>query len=242
MKDDKSNSGNCNSGNYNSGDRNSGNCNSGNYNSGDRNSGNRNSGHYNSGHYNSGNCNSGDYNSGNYNSGHYNSGNGNSGNRNSGNGNSGHYNSGNCNSGDYNSGNRNSGFFCTETPNPRFFDKESSLTWGEIDIPYVELPTCCTWIPSENMSETEKQEFPNHETLGGYLRSSPMPLTVSFPIGWAKLSPGDQQKFLNLPNFDADKFLQITGVDVRNQEEKPENPPQEMVINGVKYVLAGDQS
>jgi len=181
--------------------------NSGNFNIGDRNSGNRNSGNFNSGDFNSGNCNSGSCNSGGCNSGNFNSGNRNSGNRNSG----------SCNSGSCNSGNFNSGFFCTETPPVMFFDRPSSLTHAQAlnVIPFIDLPIGTTWVESDAMTADEKSSNPQHTTIGGFLRAHNLPIRQAFPQAWAKLSNEERAKWLSLPNFDAEKFLAITGVDVR---------------------------
>ena len=179
--------------------------------------------------------NSGDSNSGYSNSGNGNSGNWNSGYRNSGYRNSGDSNSGNWNSGKWNSGNWNSGNFCTGTPSPTFFDKPTSLTWEDANkiVPTIDLPCCCEWIPVAKMTDEEKASFPFYTTIGGFLRSSPIPIRESFPIAWAKLSDDEKKKWLALPNFDADKFFKITGVDVREPES-----PNELVVNGVRYVKA----
>ena len=210
--------------------------NSGAYNSGDRNSGHYNSGNYNSGNYNSGNYNSGNYNSGNYNSGTYNSGTYNSGNYNSGNCNSGDYNSGN-----YNSGNYNSGYFCTSDPPVTFFDERWSGSHAEAVslIPYLDIPVCCEWVPTESMTESEKSENPNYATIGGYLKSNPLPLIEAFPKAWEAASEETKQGFLSLPNFDAEKFLQITGVDVRevDSEECEVVEVNEITLNGQRYLL-----
>ena len=234
------NSGNRNSGYYNSGYYNSGNYNSGNYNSGYYNSGNYNSGHYNSGHRNSGHCNSGHYNSGHYNSGFCNSGYRNSGYRNSGHYNSGHCNSGNYNSGFYNSGHYNSGFFCVNDAPVTFFDHSWSGSREEAMelIPDIDLPVCCEWIASSEMSDEEKSSFPNHVTIGGYLKSNPMPLTDSFPIAWSKLTDDEKSQWTSLPNFDAEKFLKITGVDVRQAVVVETSPQYEKAtIMGQDYWL-----
>lgn len=205
-----------NSGVYNRGDHNSGNWNLGNHNSGhcnynDRNSGNWNSGHHNSGSNNSGHHNSGNNNSGNHNSGHYNSGNNNSGDHNSGNHNSGHY-----NSGDY-----NSGFFCTGNATPTFFDQPVDMTWEEARklIPQIDLPVGSSFVFSSEMTDTEKRENPNHTEEGGYLRVLTKDLKEAFPQAWEQLSDRVKQRFLNLPNFDAKKFYEITGVDVSTDKE-----------------------
>ena len=225
----------------NSGNRNSGHCNSGDYNSGDYNSGNRNSGDYNSGNRNSGNRNSGDFNSGDFNSGDCTSGDCNSGNRNSGDYNSGNYNSGNRNSGHYNSGDCNSGHFCTETPKPMFFDRPVDMTWEEAiaTVPIIDLPVGCRWVNSDEMTDEEKAANPNHTALGGYLKMLEKDFRVAFPQWWQRAKPAERQQFLDLPNFDAEKFLKITGVDVRELESKEKKVvPSEVVIDGRRYVLA----
>ena len=206
-----SNSGNSNSGYSNSGYRNSGDRNSGDRNSGDSNSGDRNSGDRNSGDSNSGNRNSGDRNSGDSNSGYSNSGNSNSGYRNSGN-----WNSGNRNSGDSNSGYRNSGAFCTDAnPELYLFNKPSGIKvkdWEnhnaiQIMNSHLELTM---WVPQNMMTEEEKKAHPKYETAAGYLK------TISIKEAWANmwhnLSDSKKQIFLNLPNFDASIFEEITGI------------------------------
>ena len=225
------NSGNRNSGLRNSGNRNSGDWNSGNCNSGDWNSGNCNSGDWNSGDRNSGNCNSGDWNSGNCNSGLRNSGNRNSGDWNSGNCNSGDWNSGNCNSGDWNSGDRNSGScnsgdwnmtsnavgcFNTEQQKLKFFDKETDMTFGQwlmSDAKYLLeqidfRPT--EWIYSKDMTDEEKAAHPEHGTTGGYLKLCDRKVHCT---KWCNgLSDEEKNIIRSIPNFDAEKFYQITGI------------------------------
>jgi hypothetical protein len=217
------NSGDCNSGNRNSGDWNSGDWNSGNRNSGNRNSGDWNSGNRNSGDWNSGNRNSGDFNSGDCNSGDWNSGNRNSGNRNSGNRNSGNRNSGDWNSGDWNSGDWNKasnvvGCFNTENQKLRFFDKETDMTFEQ----WRNSEACwlmnridfrpADWIWSNEMSDAEKAEHPEHETTGGYLKIRDN--TDCCKEWWNGLNQREKQVIMSIPNFDADKFFKITGVKV----------------------------
>jgi hypothetical protein len=211
------NSGNWNSGNWNSGNRNSGNWNSGYWNSGDRNSGNRNSGDRNSGNWNSGNWNSGNWNSGNRNSGNWNSGNWNSGNWNSGNRNSGNWNSGYRNSGDSNSGYRNSGAFCTDNdPVMILFNKPTKMTVREwesteaCNLMYNIEPNI--WVPENMMSKEEKEANPKWETTGGYLKAIPM--HEAWANFWHNLTDKNKKVFTSLPNFDADLFKEITGIEV----------------------------
>ena len=230
----KENTGLSNSGNNNSGNRNSGDCNSGNQNSGDCNSGNRNSGDYNSGD-----CDSGDHNSGYNNSGDRNSGNNNSGNRNSGNCNSGDHNkgyrnSGDWNSGDFNSGNHNSGnhnsgewnttdhsngCFNTEEPKIFLFNKPSNWTyrdWLNSDARYLlnRIPRDADdWIWSDTMTDEEKEQHPDYEVVGGYLKS--LDESECRQSWWNSLSEKDKDTIKAIPNFDEEIFEKCTGIKIQ---------------------------
>ena len=214
------NSGNFNSGSYNSGNYNSGNCNSGNYNSGSYNSGYRNSGNYNSGNYNSGDYNSGDRNSGNYNSGYRNSGDRNSGNYNNGDYNSGYRNSGNCNSGDYNSGDYNScdyssGLFCTQDPKVKIFDIETDMTMKEViqtdwyRMLFKYLIDLTKWI---EYTDEEKQSDKDKDLIGGYLKT--YTYKEACKNWWDKYTDEERAVIMSMPNFNKEKFKQITGIEV----------------------------
>jgi len=177
-------------------------------NKGDWNSGDWNSGDYNSGNKNSGNRNSGDRNSGNGNLGNDNSGNWNPGHFNSGNWNPGHFNSGNWNPGNY-----NSGYLCTKTPKIRIFDQETDQI--TIDFPTWFYFKLTIWIESAVMSNEEKQNNPQYEVTGGYLRK--LSYKEAWRISWDKASMEDRAKTLTLPNWDNEKFLQISGINVEKE-------------------------
>ena len=184
---------------------NSGNYNSGNYNSGYRNSGNRNSGNYNSGYRNSGYRNSGNYNSGNYNSGNYNSG---------------YYNSGEYNSGDYNSGYFNScdyssGLFCTQAPKVKIFDIETDMTMKEVvqtdwyRMLFKYLINLTKWI---EYTDEEKQSDKDKDLIGGYLKT--YTYKEACKNWWNEYTDKEKAVIMSMPNFDKDKFKQITGIEV----------------------------
>ena len=215
-----SNSGKDNTGIINSGYGNSGDRNSGNGNSGNGNSGNRNSGDGNSGYGNSGDRNSGDGNSGNGNSGNRNSGDWNSGDRNSGYGNSGYRNSGDGNSGNRNSGYGNSGdflygVFCTVAPHIQMFNKDSNMTLKDfINSEYYNALTngifpLTEWV---KYTEEEKANDKAKELIGGYLKTN----TMKYAWGkwWESLSDVDKAIIKDIPNFDAELFREITGIEV----------------------------
>jgi hypothetical protein len=212
----------------NTGDNNSGNWNSGNRNSGDSNSGNWNSGNRNSGVWNSGDSNSGNWNSGNRNSGNWNSGYGNSGD-----GNSGNWNSGNRNSGYGNSTSRETGIFNTTPGTLRIFNKPTDLKWEDIDHPDFDEFYLNKWIPESDMTDEEKKAEPKFHVRQGYLK------TFTWHEAWANYwrdsHEEEKQKVLNLPNFDAEIFKEITGIDVEVAEK-----PNTIEIGGTVYEVTDE--
>lgn len=180
------NSGEFNAGNYNSGDYNSGRCNSGDYNTGDCNTGNRNTGDCNTGKYNTGNRNTGNCNTGSYNSGNYNTGW-----RNSGNCNSGQHNSGNDNAGLYNSGNYNSGHYNSGDYNSGIFNT---------DEPYMRAFDKPTDIRYSDFIDSIPFDF----------------FDLCDRIARKELDLLDIARIKGLPNFDAEIFKEITGIDLKD--------------------------
>ena len=198
---------------------NSGNRNTGNFNTGNFNSGNYNTGNFNSGNRNTGNFNSGNYNSGNRNSGNRNSGNFNSGNRNSGNRNSGDYNSGDYNSGNFNTGNFNSGFFNSNEPNVRMFNKDTKLKKDDINIPSWCYFNLTVWVSHDTATEEDKEVHKKEiETCGGFLKT--LEYKEAWKLAYDKTNDKEKIQLFNLPNFDADIFKEISGIDVRTDYKK----------------------
>ena len=151
------------------------------------------------------------------NTGNRNTGNCNTGNWNTGNRNTGNWNTGNCNTGDCNTGNRNTGYFSTITPKLTLFEKPTDMTAEEINkIPGVMLLNWHYennwWIYSQNMTDEEKAEHPEHETLGGYLKS--IPFKNACVLMWRNLTHEEKETVKAIPNFDADIFYRITGIKV----------------------------
>jgi len=191
------------------------------------------------------NCNTGNRNTGNSNTGNRNTGNRNTGNRNTGNRNTGNRNTGNSNTGDWNTGNRNTGYFCEEDGPVMFFDLPCEMTREQAAdaIPWVDLPIGAVWVDRAQMTDEEVAINPNCDRLGGYLKSRAIPIVEAMPMVWANLNIEAKRRFLDLPNFDADKFMRITGVDVRQdadlfpQTDAHADPPKTIVIDGVTYRL-----
>ena len=211
---------------------NTGENNTGNRNSGNSNSGNSNSGDWNSGYRNSGYRNSGDWNSGNGNSGNSNSGNRNSGNSNSGDWNSGYRNSGYRNSGNRNSGDRNSGDFNSTTPDTiRCFNKDVDReTWEQADKPqFIYNVNPNIWVDESDMTDDEKKEFSKFHDRGGYLKT--IEYKEAWKIAWDEASEEDKTLLSKLPNFDADVFEEITGINVK------ESSAEEFTVGEIEKLL-----
>ena len=172
------------------------------------------------GNGNSGNCNRGDWNSGDCNSGDCNSGKRNSGDWNSGNMNSGNMNSGDCNSGDNNSGDWNkcdgsNGIFCTEEPTIRIFDKDTDMTLNEFRkskygkaLRSVKLKLT-EWI---KYTEEEMEEDKNKRLIGGYLKE--YSYKEACANWWIELTEENREIIKSIPNFDKEKFYEITGINI----------------------------
>ena len=156
-------------------------------------------------------------------SGLCNSGDWNSGNRNSGNRNSGDWNSGNRNSGDWNKTSFSSGVFNTYEAKILMFNKPSDWTFrdwlnskarfllNQIKHDLLER----VW--SENMTDAEKEQHPEHTTTGGYLKI--LDESECGQKWWDSLSYDDKMVIASLPNFDVKIFEEITGIKVGGNDE-----------------------
>ena len=210
----------------------------------DTNTGNRNAGNRNAGHYNTGNWNTGHRNTGDRNTGHRNTGDRNTGDRNTGDRNTGHQNTGNWNTGDWNTGDRNTGYWNTGDWNTGFFntttpEKVRVFDGSEVDRQafldacptWLFTPAPTTWVSEREMTDQEKIDNPTFHTCGGYLR------TNDWGEAWRKAyeqaSAEDVQKVRDLPGFNAEVFLKITGLDLRKSKD---SKPLEVMIDGVAYV------
>ena len=128
------------------------------------------------------------------------------------NGNTGLFNSGNRNSGDWNSGDWNScngsnGVFCNqEDKDIRIFNKSSGMSLQEFRrSKYYEALT------SEDIELTYWDEKNGKLKYRNYKDAC--------AIWWSKLTEENKKIIQQIPNFDPDVFLDITGIDVREDNE-----------------------
>ena len=139
------------------------------------------------------------------------------GNRNSGDWNSGDWNSGNRNSGNWNSTDFSTGFFNSAEQPLYAFNKPLDISRNEFNANLAVKAMNWKfennwWIYSNNMSEDEKAEHPEHETTGGYLKIVDFKTACS--IMWDNLTDDEKEAVRDIPNFDANVFEEITGIKV----------------------------
>lgn len=123
-----------------------------------------------------------------------------------------------CNSGDWNKASQTMGCFNTESQKLKFFDKETDMTleqWWCSNARYLLNQIDfrpADWIWSDDMTDEEKVAHPEHETTGGYLKIRDN--TDCCTEWWNGLSERNKNIIRSIPNFDAEKFFQITGIRV----------------------------
>jgi hypothetical protein len=200
-----------------------------------------NTGHWNTGLGNTGDRNTGHWNTGLGNTGHRNTGYrntglGNTGDRNTGHWNTGHWNTGHWNTGHWNTGDRNTGCFNTITPEGGYFFNKW-LTFDEWDSAqkpdWIFSPKPTTWVYEHDMSYQEKIDNPTFHKCSGYLRQNDM--KEEWRKAYERATEEEIQMVRDLPNFDADVFEEITGLDLQVKSDTCEGKIVE--IDGKKYKL-----
>ena len=68
------------------------------------------------------------------------------------------------------------------------------------------------WIWSDDMTDEEKEKHPEYKTIDGYLKQNDNSKCIQ--SWWDNLSDHEKNVIKSLPNFDAEIFKEITGIDV----------------------------
>ena len=135
-----------------------------------------------------------------------------------GKGNAGLWNSGNRNSGDWNKTNFSNGCFNTEEPKIFLFNKPSDWTyrdWLNSDARYLlnQIPrNVVDWIWSDDMTDEEKEQHPEYEVVGGYLKI--LDESECGQLWWDSLSERYKNIIKAMPNFDKEIFEDVTGIKI----------------------------
>ena len=75
-------------------------------------------------------------------------------------------------------------------------------------VPFDEL----RWVYSENMTDDEKKEHPEHDVTGGFLKE--FDYSKNRQNWWDELDTDDKKTIKSLPNFDKEKFERIVGIKI----------------------------
>ncbi|WP_438846856.1 pentapeptide repeat-containing protein, partial [Anaerocaecibacter muris] len=125
------------------------------------------------------------------------------------------WNTGNRNTGDCNTGNWNSGFFNTKENKCFIFDKLSDMTVREFrtskyyDAIYSSAFILTEWV---EYTDDEKCADKAKELIGGHLKR--YDYKDACAKWWAEMSAENREIIQQIPNFNADKFFEITGIKV----------------------------
>ena len=214
-------------GNYSTGDYSTGHLSTGHRSTGNYSTGNRSTGNWSTGNWSTGDCSTGDYSIGNRSTGNYSTGNcstghlstGNwsTGNRSTGNWSTGNRSTGNCSTGNWSTGDYSTGHFSTvDHSGFGAFNKPCTPEeWNSSEMPSFLYFDLVIWIYSRDMTNKQKENNPSHETTGGFLKV--YNYKKAFRKAWKSAIPEDREKIFKLPNFDAEVFKQISGIDVNKK-------------------------
>lgn len=144
------------------------------------------------------------------------------------------------NTGNWNTGNWNNGFFNTKTPDQiNVFDALTTRSeWYNCDKPGFIYFDLTKWVPMSKMTEKEKEDNPNFGDSEGYLKK--LDYKEEFQKSYRNATEEDRKKIFNIPNFDADKFLEISGIDVRVDLEK-QNKKAELIAKANELKAQADK-
>ena len=94
------------------------------------------------------------------------------------------------------------------------FNKECSREiWNKAIKPdFMYFNVLNKFIYTCDMTDEEKENNPDYETLGGYLRK--MTYKEAFKHSWDNEDDEDRKLVLGLPNFDNKIFEEISGINV----------------------------
>ena len=177
-------------------------------------------GNYSTGYYSTGSYSTSNYSTGNYSTGYHSTGNRSTGNYSTGNRSTGHYSTGNRSTGSWSISDYSTGHFSTiDYSGFGAFNKPCTLNeWKNAKKPNFLYFDLTEWVTKEKMSDKEKADNPSYKTTGGYLKV--YDYKKAFQKAYNKASDEDKALLLKLPNFDAEVFKEISGIDVNAKKTK----------------------
>jgi hypothetical protein len=174
--------------------------------------GHRSTGDYSTGNYSTGNYSTGDRSTGYSSTGDYSTGDCSTGHSSTGNYSTGNYSTGNWSTSDY-----STGHFSTEDYSGfGAFNKPCSVEeWKSAKKPDFIRFGLTKWVDLSDMTHQEKIDNPSCETTGGYLRV--YGYKEAWRKAWDSATDRDKELLYALPNFDAEVFKEISGIDVKEK-------------------------
>lgn len=95
------------------------------------------------------------------------------------------------------------------------FNRDSDMTWvawSQHPVNHLTRDLEITrWIDWDRMTDEERAEQPNAYVCGGYVKV--FTYHEAWRNLWNNLTPSQRKLFAELPNFDAEVFKDITGID-----------------------------
>jgi len=124
------------------------------------------------------------------------------------------------NAGNWNAGNWNAGHFNTTTPDMILvFNKPCSVEeWNSAEKPDFLYFDTTQWVSESNMSDEERISNPKFYVMGGYLKN--IDFKTAFRKSWDDADKKERALVKNLPNFDAEIFFEISGIDLRGEQNE----------------------
>ena len=179
--------------------------------------GNESTGDWSTGDWSTGNGSTGDCSTG-----HYSTGDWSTGHRSTGNGSTGNGSTGDWSTGSWSTSNYSTGHFSTEDYSGfGCFDKPCTLEeWDAAYKPSWLYFYLTEWVPECDMTDEEKESNPTYDTTGGYLKV--YDYKEAFQASYNEATREEQLRIKELPNFDADKFYQISGIRIDEEPAKEE--------------------
>lgn len=114
-----------------------------------------------------------------------------------------------------NTGHQNTGDFNTVTPQDilAFNRPVATEVWDAAYKPGFLYFSVTYWVYESKTTDAEKKADPNFYVRGGQLRKKDY--KQAFKESWDAADKADRERVRSLPNFDADVFFEISGIDLR---------------------------
>jgi hypothetical protein len=107
---------------------------------------------------------------------------------------------------------------CVGTPPPQIFNKPTDVDLSLFKFPDFFYFDITEWVSESTMTEEEKIKNPGYKVTEGFLRINPYKDT--WQKAWDRAPISDKAKVFDLPNFDAEIFFEISGIDLRGKSPK----------------------